>query len=509
MIKNKFFFTPIILILFIQLFSTSCQQGQKPLQDDPLKKVDFYKVEDLDFTVFDNPKYQKYYNKTYDDAYFKKQFFSSWESTSEKITDEEWAEYFTYADMVTNSPCYGGNYREHPDDWIKQLSNNLPTDQNNFPHLQREAITITTADIRTLPTLEFCFKSMRDAGEGYPFDYLQHSTIWRSTPVKVLSQTKDELWYFVQTPNGKGWVQSHKIAFVSPQQIQELKESEYMAVLKENWTLKGGRQPVQLNVGVLLPLLPSKAGQAGSRNKKSVHIPYANLEDQSLVFDEVTFDEPARSRPHDAVGLAGDQAGGSIIKKFPIQFDAANVKQLLNEIYGGKYSWGGLDGGRDCSSTLKDFLTPFGIWLPRDSKDQFKSGEQIALEGTTEQKFEVINQQAVPFLSSVYKRGHIMLYVGTNNVGEHLIYHTVWGLKAFLEDAALKQVSDSRDHYGLFGMNQPNETKDEIETRFIIAKTVITTLIPEKQLMEKNHMRMDSFMDKIQTLTILPDKSNN
>ena len=39
---------------------------------------------------------------------------------------------------------------------------------------------------------------------------------------------------------------------------------------------------------------------------------------------------------------------------------------------GVKYGWGGIDGGRDCSSTIKDLLTPFGIWLPRDSKDQYR-----------------------------------------------------------------------------------------------------------------------------------------
>jgi hypothetical protein len=105
----------------------------------------------------------------------------------------------------------------------------------------------------------------------------------------------------------------------------------------------------------------------------------------------------------------------------------------------------------------RDFFAPFGIWLPRHSADQAKKvGTFIDLQKLDpEQKEQFILQQGIPYLSILWRKGHVMLYIGEQN-GRALIFHNVWGLK-------------TRDLRGREG-------------RKIIGKAVITTLYPGAEL---------------------------
>lgn len=55
---------------------------------------------------------------------------------------------------------------------------------------------------------------------------------------------------------------------------------------------------------------------------------------------------------------------------------------------GQHYGWGGMFGLRDCSAMTRDLLAPFGIWLPRNSVAQARTGSVLPLEGmsTAEKK---------------------------------------------------------------------------------------------------------------------------
>ena len=103
------------------------------------------------------------------------------------------------------------------------------------------------------------------------------------------------------------------------------------------------------------------------------------------------------------------------------------------------------------------FLAPFGIWLPRHSEDQVKEvGTYIDLQGLDpEQKEKIILEKGIPYLSLLWRKGHVMLYIGEQN--DHaLIFHNVWGIKTI----------------DLSGR----------EGRKIIGKAVITTLYPGEEL---------------------------
>jgi hypothetical protein len=131
----------------------------------------------------------------------------------------------------------------------------------------------------------------------------------------------------------------------------------------------------------------------------------------------------------------------------------------------------------------RDFFAPFGIWLPRHSEDQVKEvGTYIDLQGfDSEQKEKIILEKGVPYLSLLWRKGHIMLYIGEQS-GRALIFHNIWGLKT----------------RALSGR----------EGRKIIGQAVITTLCPGAELSCLDPQD-GSLLKNISAMNILvPEKQN-
>ena len=104
------------------------------------------------------------------------------------------------------------------------------------------------------------------------------------------------------------------------------------------------------------------------------------------------------------------------------------------------YGWGGLLDNRDCSMFLRDLFLPFGVFLPRNSKDQAaieKKGYVDLSKFSIEEKLDYLKHNAVAFGTLLYMRGHVLLYVGQKD-GEPLVLHDVWGF-AYNEDAKEKR----------------------------------------------------------------------
>ena len=141
----------------------------------------------------------------------------------------------------------------------------------------------------------------------------------------------------------------------------------------------------------------------------------------------------------------------------PLRFNSANAARIANEMIGEPYGWGGLYGRRDCSSMTRDFFAVFGIWLPRHSEDQVReAGSFIDLSGLSpDQKEKTIIEKGIPYLSLLWRKGHVMLYIGQKD-GQALIFHNIWGIR-------------TKDLQGREG-------------RKIIGQAVITTLKPGQEL---------------------------
>jgi hypothetical protein len=176
------------------------------------------------------------------------------------------------------------------------------------------------------------------------------------------------------------------------------------------------------------------------------------------------------------VSLSKKQA---VIK--PYRLTPANLATLGNELLHKPYGWGGLYGNRDCSATLKDLFAPFGIWLPRDSKDQAAQGTFVSLKSLSpKEKEKMILRDGIPFLTLIWMKGHIMLYIGSYQ-GKAVVFHNIWGVR-------------TQDPQGREG-------------RKIIGQTVISTLDPGIDLPEADRSHGD-LLNRVEGMTFLvpPEK---
>jgi hypothetical protein len=159
--------------------------------------------------------------------------------------------------------------------------------------------------------------------------------------------------------------------------------------------------------------------------------------------------------------------------KFPLQPARESVALVGNELLGKPYGWGEMYRDRDCSSLVRDFFIPFGIWLPRGSYNQINSGNNISLAGLKgEEKERLILERGVPFLTLVYLKGHIMLYAGERD-GRALVLHSKWGVT----------------------VKNGNGT----ESKKIIGKSIVSTLNPGGEL----NLASEPLLDRVTNIRVL------
>lgn len=159
----------------------------------------------------------------------------------------------------------------------------------------------------------------------------------------------------------------------------------------------------------------------------------------------------------------------------PLAATPRRIAQVADRMMGQTYGWGGIDDKRDCSSMVRDLFTPFGIFLPRNSSAQAKAGPTMSLEGLTPaQKEEALLSRGIPFLTLVWMRGHIMLYVGEFQ-GRPAVYHNIWGLRTLEPDGR--------------------------EGRLVLGRAVITTLRAGEEVPEVKPERL--LVNRVLALTFL------
>ena len=248
-----------------------------------------------------------------------------------------------------------------------------------------------------------------------------------------------------------GWVDASDVALVDDAFIRRYQTGSYAAIVRDKVMLPGS-QCGQVNIGTVLPLADAPTGQPGMVNL--------------LV--------PVKKGSYAATVTTTVPIADAVRKPLPLTPDA--VAQIGNVMMGQRYGWGGMFGDRDCSALTRELFTPFGIWLGRNSTGQGRSGLVQPLEGlSTTEKEKIILRQGVPFLSLLWMRGHIMLYVGEWK-GRPAIFHNVWGVRVINGD-------DDND-------------------RFVIGRAVVTSITPGAEL--RNLYRKTTFADRLRSLTTLP-----
>ena len=332
----------------------------------------------------------------------------------------------------STNPGFGENKRKHSPAWYKKLLQNAALD--NYPNARYPAITICNTNLRLLPTHKPHFSSPGGDSDGWPFDNLQRSAVASNTPIFVCHLSADKAWALVETSFTFGWMPVADFARVNDEFIKKWELGRYAVITRDQTTIlyKNGQFGLKSSLGYIFPLV-------GETPDKM----------------EILIAAMSSYNDYAAIKKGYVSRDAAVVK--PLRLNSLNVINIANELIGEPYGWGGLYGNRDCSSTTRDFFAVFGIWLPRHSEDQVKeAGQYVDLNGiTSEQKEKIIIEKGIPYLTLLWRKGHVMLYIGAQN-GQALIFHNIWGIR-------------TKDLNGREG-------------RKIIGQAVITTLHPGHEL---------------------------
>ena len=379
---------------------------------------------------------------------FNRHFFLPWNqaeaSNSREAIAKESARY-------RNHPGYGENSRKHSQYWFEELARNA--DLENYPNARFKAITIDHSDLRLLPTLKPHFSSLKADGTGYPFDNLQKSAIPANTPLFVAHVASDKSWVLVDSHYGSGWLPARDVAVVDPNLMALWEHSDHVAITRDDVPVYdlNGRFLFKTSLGARFPVV--------AEDGDNYRIVVAQADDQGT----------AQSRqaiiPRGTANLQ------------PLKLTQTNIAAVANELINRPYGWGGLYGNRDCSAMLKDLFAPFGLWLPRHSSNQALQGgvfiDLSDLEPSARER--MILRRGVPFLTLIWAKGHIMLYLG-NDQGRAVVFHNQWGIK-------------TRDLLGREG-------------RKVVGHAAITTLHPGAELPDLDDPDGD-MLNRVEGMTLL------
>lgn len=322
---------------------------------------------------------------------------------------------FSNAGKPDNEINYGANFRPYPQSWIDTIQANINLDQLSGLNYQDANLAIATDNMlaRALPTDEPSFYSPKLAGQGYPFDNLQVSSIWAGTPLYVIAESKDHAWSLVITPDFIAWAKTTSIAHVTGTFASDWlsgARQHLVAITKTNTSIldESGQYLFSAYIGSIFPAQDSKNTGIKMMVPVMDSNHFAVIKKVVLPPDEATF-VPLSITPH-------------------------NFATLMSSMIGRTYGWGSMNFYNDCSAELKSLFAPFGIYLPRHSSHQVTAGRMVDMSNTTpEKKISYLKDNGHPLLTIVYIGGHVVLYVGNqfNPAMQDtmvMTYQNVWGL---------------------------------------------------------------------------------
>ena len=419
MIRLSPFSTPILLLV---LLLAGCQPNlsQRSIRDLallPQSPLAYLQDDDKERHLLTKERQQEMA------AEFLEQHYRPWQAEEERIGGSHpfWA-----IDWIREKDVFAANLKpldaERRDKLIRQA------DAGRYPSLDRRAVTLRRTDVRALPTQSPLFNDPNRAGQGFPFDLLQHGVLPGGTPLRVTHQSLDGGWALVETALLYGWIPlaSWPGSIFPPGQMTA--SARHVVITRDDVALKDpdGDYLFSANIGTVLPVSDS------TPTGDTVLVPVA---------------DPTRQARWIEIRIPHDQA-----EPFPLVLTPLNLASLAERFMGQPYGWGDSYEGRDCSGTIRDLFAPFGLWLPRNSADQAQVGQVIPLaEQAPKERERIILSEGIPFLTLIQLPGHIMLYLGDYK-GRPALLHTFWGVRT--------------------------KTLTGKEDRWIVGKTVITTLQP-------------------------------
>jgi len=377
---------------------------------------------------------------------YEKHYFSVWniDKPREDLDSSKWP----FASFCVGS-SYGENFQllkqQFFDDMLKSAN------FDSYGSVNKKAIVLKETNIRAFPTVRPLLKDPSLAGEGFPFDYLQNSTLTANKPIFISHYSKNREWAYIFSSFTSGWIKSDEFVILNKKNSDIWQKAQQVHIIVEGSPIYSinGDFLFKSKIGMMFALI--------SEDKET----YTILTVSSANGNKALFLKSKISK--------------NIAHKDILTLNKKNMANIVNEVSATNYGWGGVYEQRDCSSMLRDLFAPFGVWLPRNSYQQSKVGRVISLENLSDkEKTALIKEKGVPFETLLYKKGHIVLYVGTYS-GEIIVFHNTWGIKTKKEDTEGRVVIGKPIFSTLkLGKNQVNYDKESEILRNLKSMNILT-----------------------------------
>ena len=242
------------------------------------------------------------------------------------------------------------------------------------------AIVTTRCDLRSFPS------SVVFAPKGNPgFDRAQETELSVGTPVCVLHKSADGNYLFVQAYHYAGWIPAESAASCGKETFERYarRDPETGVTITSPSVTVGG---VRLDMGVWLPFSEVRGGDY------EVILPIRGE-------DGTCLSAVYALNPSDAV-------------RGVLPYTVKNFYEQAFRYLGVFYGWGGKDGGVDCSGFVCSVMRTFGFMLPRNTSEQrIWAGKTTDLSGLgAEARISALSASRFP--TAIYKKGHVMFFLG-------------------------------------------------------------------------------------------------
>lgn len=372
---------------------------------------------------------------------FQQQYFAPWTTPGPRFSTELLQQRYRH---LMEGTWFGENRLPVEPQRLSQLAE--LTDWDHFPSLYRPAVVIKPAMVRIFPTI----RPLYERPDDFPFDHLQFAELKPQEPVTILHTSRDGAWLYMESSSLSGWVEPETVAGLDKATMQHLTEAKQLVIVRDFATVRAEDNTVlvQAKIGTLYPLL-------------------AEQDDHWLV-------QAAIGGGNQQARLVTARIAKEDGRRHPLPFSPENLTLIGNELLKTPYGWGEVFRNRDCSATTRDFMLPFGLWLPRNSHQQINAGPPLSLSGlAATDKERIIREQGLPFRTLLYLPGHILLYVGSPD-NKPLALHTTWGLRY--------------------------TTPDGQENKCIIGRTIVSSL----ELGKEWPLSKGTLLERLEGMLVLP-----
>ena len=294
----------------------------------------------------------------------------------------------------------------------------------------RFGLVTRRSDLRGFPTARRVFSTRGNTD----IDRFQESALFPGTPVAVLHESRDGLWWFVTSRLYSAWIEANSVAIGDRNEVFDYaNRSPYLIVTGAHARTVFTPEAPQvsdllLDMGVRLPLMDDWSDSRLVNGQ----LPYAS----HVVALPVRSDD-GRLDILPALVPRNADVGTSYLP-----LTRANLIRQAFKFLGERYGWGHSYGTRDCSGFVSEIYRSFGVEMPRNTSDQGVSTafDRIAFDknDTHEQRVAVLRTLDVGDL--IYIPGHVMMVIGHED-GETWLIHDTTGMHYRDSNGALVAVS--------------------------------------------------------------------